>query len=115
MWSCCTRAARSRSAARMARSLTRSRPKAPDAAASVPHNEFVRPSEPARKGWLLRGKAADAAVSSNQERQRRGPGRTLVVIVVLGVLTGIALWLVPELQLQDARARLALNEQLSPS
>jgi uncharacterized protein YjbI with pentapeptide repeats len=67
-----------------------------------------------KKGWLVRGKAADEAVH-DAEKHRRGPGRLLVFFVLLAMLSGVALWLVPLWQVAPARDRLSVQDQLTPT
>ena len=83
------------------------------------HNNFVRgaaPAEPtaAKKGWLVRGRAAEEAVVETEKR-RHGPGRLLLSFLLLSVLAGIALWFVPLWQLQPAHDRLNSESQLTPA
>jgi uncharacterized protein YjbI with pentapeptide repeats len=49
------------------------------------------------------------------EPARRAPSRTAVGLVLLAALAGLALWLVPLFQVELARERLALTEQLQPA
>jgi hypothetical protein len=66
-----------------------------------------------RKGWIVRGTAAQRALVGSAQR-RRGLSRTLIFILVLGALAVLALWLVPQIQVAPARDRLALEDDLSP-
>jgi uncharacterized protein YjbI with pentapeptide repeats len=54
-------------------------------------------------------------VRSGGDAGKRGPSRLAVGLVPLAILAGIALWLVPLLQVEPARERLALTEQIEPA
>jgi len=60
----------------------------------------------------VRAKAADEAVI-DARGPLRGPGRLLLACVLLGVLTVMALWLVPQWQLAPIHDRLNSESQLS--
>jgi uncharacterized protein YjbI with pentapeptide repeats len=67
-----------------------------------------------RKGWFVRATAAKAAAVTAERSQRRGPSRIVLVLLLLTVLAGLALWLVPQLQVVAARERLSAEAQLLP-
>jgi uncharacterized protein YjbI with pentapeptide repeats len=67
-----------------------------------------------RKGWFVRATAAEAAAATAEQGQHRGPSRILLVLLLLTVLAGLALWLVPQLQVSAARDRLGAEAQLLP-
>src|SRR5947209_5073974 len=66
-----------------------------------------------RRGWL--GKSPEPELATPAGPARARPGRIGVVLVLLIIVAGLALWLVPELQVAPARARLAAQDQLTPS
>jgi uncharacterized protein YjbI with pentapeptide repeats len=75
----------------------------------------ARPEDPkGKKGWLVRGKAAEEAVI-DAENPRRWPGRLLLSFVLLGALAAMALWLVPQWQLAPTHDRLNSESELSPA
>jgi uncharacterized protein YjbI with pentapeptide repeats len=85
----------------------------------LPDNREVRGSSSeetvkTRKGWFVRATAAEAAAVTAEERRRHGPSRMLLFVMLLAVLAGIALWLVPQLQVYPARERLGAEAQLLP-
>jgi len=65
-----------------------------------------------RKGWLT-GAASTPPSPTGRPRRRWRPSRWLLLLVLLGVLAGLALWLVPAWQVFPARERLALEFDLS--
>jgi uncharacterized protein YjbI with pentapeptide repeats len=76
------------------------------------------------KGGRDSGKAQKAAsvqatvedvVAAETQKPRRGPSRLVLVLLGLGVLAALALWIVPVLQVQPARERLATEVQLAPA
>jgi uncharacterized protein YjbI with pentapeptide repeats len=67
------------------------------------------PGKP-KKAWFVRGTAEEQAVIPWEDRAGRGPSRLVLLLVLLGFLAAIALWLVPVLQVEPARERLALSE-----
>lgn len=66
-----------------------------------------------RKGWSLRVSAETKAAA--QDEQRRGSRRLLVFLILMALLAAGALWLVPILQVEPARERLALSDQIAPA
>jgi uncharacterized protein YjbI with pentapeptide repeats len=72
-------------------------------------------ADTAKKGWQIRGKAADDAFVATERRRWRWPRRTIFLVFLLGVLAGLILWQVPQLQITAARERLAAEDQLSPT
>ena len=62
----------------------------------------------------MRATAAEAAAVTAEERRRHGPSRILLFLLLLAVLAGLALWLVPQLQVYPARERLSAEAQLLP-
>ncbi len=48
-------------------------------------------------------------------RQHRGSRWLVILLLLLAVLAGVALWIVPVLQVEYARERLALTDQLPPA
>lgn len=72
-----------------------------------------------RKGFpalpLSAATGAAAAEGEARARRRRGPSRLVLLLVLLAVFGALALWKVPEWQLEPARAQLAAEEQLAPA
>lgn len=66
------------------------------------------------QGSSVRAAAEDHAAAESQKR-RRGPSRIVTGLVLLALLAGVALWIVPVLQVEPARERLNAEERLAPA
>jgi uncharacterized protein YjbI with pentapeptide repeats len=71
----------------------------------------VAPDKPRKR--LLFGRAAPRSGDVAEGERRRGNSRLAVFLVLLGVLAALALWIVPILQVEPARERLAAEMDLS--
>jgi hypothetical protein len=72
-------------------------------------------SDKKKKGWVVRGEVAEEAVFAAERRHGHGPSRTLLLFVLLAIVSGVALWLLPGLQVAAARDRLASEPDLLTS
>lgn len=54
-------------------------------------------------------------VTETETKRRSSPNRMAFTVVALAVLSAVALWLVPILQVEPARERLAISEQIAPA
>jgi hypothetical protein len=73
-----------------------------------------RDSGKALKTASVEATVEDVAAADTPKR-RRGPSRLLLVLLGLGILAALALWIVPVLQVQPARERLATEVELAPA
>jgi hypothetical protein len=69
------------------------------------------------KSTSVRASVEDRAAEEGEQRKQQGrrPSRLVLVLLAFGILSGLALWLVPIVQVEPARERLAISDQLTPA
>jgi uncharacterized protein YjbI with pentapeptide repeats len=72
----------------------------------------VDPEKP-RKGWFSRKRAQDNAIVATEGKRRAGLSRLTLLLVALVAVAAVALGIVPVLQVQPARERLAAETDLT--
>jgi uncharacterized protein YjbI with pentapeptide repeats len=73
-----------------------------------------RDSGKAQKAVSVEATVEDV-VAADTQKHRRGPSRLVLLVAGLGLLAALALWIVPVLQVQPARERLATEVDLTPA